>query len=300
MTAHNPIPTTGHFILSCLSYACPKLCGHASSTPKRERWTNGVSEINGSQGFMGDDEVRNEDYRCGGPVLAKMPASIKPHPIQDIIFPRPSESHLQPSSDPPEESTLKKVEAVLRTWEISWSEIKFVKRVPYDTQFPSINTILIRSYRRELDRSWYNACKDIIPLLAPLKPPFSVEILDNRARGCPAISDIDSDDPIYLISKSLNQELREAIPELSGLYMCLVALSAPLLELNSTVFVSVPENLVDTCDWSGVRDQIITVLDDIGLYHISVMIYAGPLPVHCPLIERKVRTAKGFLVVSGE
>ncbi|EZF26558.1 hypothetical protein H113_01314 [Trichophyton rubrum MR1459] len=178
-----------HFSTSAVSYAGALLTAETgvetpSQASRRIKKTEGSSEDN-SFAIQGDNGFKNEDYRCGGPGLVRLPTLneiLKPNEPLHILY---------------HEELVGSLRDILEKWNVDSRFIHLVRRYhARDSPESSMECIVVSAKKHKLDDSWLNACREIRDLfLEHGRVRLQIEISDERALE-PIISrSISSNDP---------------------------------------------------------------------------------------------------------
>ncbi|OAL71411.1 hypothetical protein A7D00_4312 [Trichophyton violaceum] len=143
-----------HFSTSAVSYAGALLTAETgvetpSQASRRIKKTEGFSEDN-SFAIQGDNGFKNEDYRCGGPGLVRLPTLneiLKPNEPLHILY---------------HEELVGSLRDILEKWNVDSRFIHLVRRYhARDSPESSMECIVVSAKKHKLDDSWLNACREI-------------------------------------------------------------------------------------------------------------------------------------------
>ncbi|KMQ47497.1 Trypsin-like cysteine/serine peptidase domain [Trichophyton rubrum] len=143
-----------HFSTSAVSYAGALLTAETgvetpSQASRRIKKTEGSSEDN-SFAIQGDNGFKNEDYRCGGPGLVRLPTLneiLKPNEPLHILY---------------HEELVGSLRDILEKWNVDSRFIHLVRRYhARDSPESSMECIVVSAKKHKLDDSWLNACREI-------------------------------------------------------------------------------------------------------------------------------------------
>ncbi|KAK2867961.1 hypothetical protein FQN49_003295 [Arthroderma sp. PD_2] len=252
------------FSTAAVSYAGPLLApetrGETPSLPKRIKKREGCSEDDGPA-IIGDEEIKNEDYRCGGPNLVRLPAVNQ---------------HIMSQSDPLRLAYYAElkgpIEGILEKWNVHYQTGSPLRRA-HDTggSIDWADTILVGAWKRQLDSSWLKACKEILQLFIQKgKTNLQIEIIDERALQCMISRPVPSTDPFVPVWQDLRGQVLDILGNSEW-----TMLSAHLRGLFGgtfvhTIIICVREDSMQ--NWSGVRDAVVELLDDKSLSYVAVEI----------------------------
>lgn len=232
--------------------------------PSRSRRTKGSSEGEGTPLLLEDDEIWNEDYRCGGPNLARFPITnqhVNRHdpltalwdstleaPVTQIL----NERGIRVKSTGP----MRRAQDSLGTAE-HWKD-----------------TILIMAEKEALDDSWYRACKSIRKLFVQKGlGNLNIEITDPRAYEPTLTYPILSSDPFVAIWPGLRPDVLTVLEGKDWVLLCILRRGKGDGEKRITVCVTIRED--SGGDWVSVREGIIGLLDTRKLYDVAIEICRG-------------------------
>lgn len=142
------------FSISAVSDAGPLLTAEPgmetpSQPSRRVKKREGSSENKGFA-ILGDIRFKNEDYRCGGPGLVRLPTLneiLKPSEPLYILY---HEELVGPLRD------------ALKKWNVGSRFINLVRRYhARDSPDSSVETIVVSAKKHELYSSWLRACQEI-------------------------------------------------------------------------------------------------------------------------------------------
>lgn len=138
------------FSTSAVSYAGPLLTAEPGmetpSQPSRRIKRREDSSENKGFAILGDTRFKNEDYRCGGPGLVRLPTLneiLKPSEPLYILY---HEELVGPLRD------------VLEKWNVESRFINLVRRYHARDSPDSVETIVVSAKKHDLDSSWLHAC----------------------------------------------------------------------------------------------------------------------------------------------
>lgn len=247
--------------------------------PSRPRRTQGSSESRTP--LFGDEEIWNEDYRCGGPSLARLPVVNQQINRQD-----PLETIWNSILEAP-------VKEILNQWEIHVKSTGPIRRAhsPLEVREGWKDTILITAQKHTLDDSWYKACKSIRKTFSQNGfVDLNIEIIDPRASEPTLTYPILSDDPFIAIWA----ELRLAVLiMLEGKDWVLLSVlrrgKADDDEKRITICITIREE--SDADWNSAREGTIALLDARKLYNVAIEIYRGQVGQASTLIDNDISLA---------
>ncbi|KAM5472376.1 hypothetical protein MauCBS54593_002967 [Microsporum audouinii] len=247
----------------CTADAYPSPPSSTSTSSWRKRRTEGSSESDGEP-FLGDTSIHNQDYRCGGPVLVELPAiSQIPH------------TH-NPVNTKWEDELKTPVMEILNKHNIDYNGVYPVQRaseaaIHKDWQ----DTLLVSATKHALDDAWYKACKEIQTFLIAKDTPFNIEMIDERASIYPRAYAIDFQDPFVAQWPSLRDAIIDTLGDSDWTVLQPLLLGSPDGLGPRTITVSLMVRFESTCIWTSIRERIIKILDNQGLYHVAVAIHRG-------------------------
>lgn len=155
-----------------VAYAGSATIASAPLSPPRTRRVQGLTESDDEPVLAGDGEIANQDYRCGGPVLVRLPARSQGLTNDEPLYLR----WIGGVRD--------KVHGILQEFGIGPAIATAVKRREKTTvDTASHLTILVVAKKdEEAKESWYAAAKAIRKLLCNEGlAEVNVELLDDRA-----------------------------------------------------------------------------------------------------------------------
>lgn len=253
-----------HFSTSAVSFAGPLLTAESGveTTPRATRRIQkreGSSEENGFA-ILGNNGFKNEDYRCGGPGLVRLPTLneiLKPNEPLYILY---HEELVGPLRD------------ILEKWNVDSKYLHLVRRYhARDSPDTSAETVVVSAKKHELDSSWLHACQEIHHLfLQHGQVRLKIEISDERALEPVFSRSITATDPFIHKWQGLKGQILNI---LEGREWTL--LSAHLRgprngKFAHTVVICVRED--SRQNWNDVRDSIVHHLDTNDLTHTAVEI----------------------------
>ncbi|KAF3492237.1 uncharacterized protein GIQ15_01754 [Arthroderma uncinatum] len=265
-----------------LCYAGPVVTSPASGGPSQTRRCRrilGASQV-ADQIFHGDSEVHSEDFRCGGPVLATLPAAteniIDEHPLQ-VRF---------------KKSLRKEVLAICRKWSIRLDKARnpspvLVRRAS-DTDFnPApeewLDTVLIYAKRKAIDDlNWFEACREIRQVfLREQLAKLNVEIIDrSRSRDSMKAFPLLGHNDLIENWNYVRSAILEVLADREWVLLYpIVREDTRKGERIKTISVTVREDTTD--DWTHSLDQIVNILNDRLLFDVAVEIHRGSI-LHAP------------------
>ncbi|KAK2850660.1 hypothetical protein FQN49_005440 [Arthroderma sp. PD_2] len=248
-------PPSSLCLSSGLCYAVPLLTS-TSQFCKRLRWVHGATEVDGIA-FLGEGDIINGDFQCGGPHLANLPA------ITSLCTDMPFDAETS-------KLLVKRTREIMDKWNVKWWNIQCVRRIPQDQWYTYYDTILVYADRDVPDMSWFNACKEVLAFIAKENFSLNIEIIDQRGNGRPTLSEVFPGDPLVTEWGSLRQGILQAFPLLIRHHICAVELSTPPNNHVSTIAISVVEDYYHDYNWLSVREHIVDMLDDRDLYHVAM------------------------------
>ncbi|KAK2850661.1 hypothetical protein FQN49_005441 [Arthroderma sp. PD_2] len=242
--------------------------------PQRQRRILGSSRLDGRT-FHGDSEIFNEDFRCGGPLLAPLPAiteefSSDDHPLL-LDFMRRLD---------------KPVRNICHKWGIVLDQGNrlnpnlVLRGCPgiKDTPAPNgwLETAIIYAKSGEIDHTWFKACKEIRQLFRERgKSTLNVEIIDySRSRERLKAYPLTTDGKML---RSWHDVRRPILNVLEGkewviLYpSCRQDTREP--QRIDTISIAVKEESNE--DWTVCLEQIVEILDGKQCYSVAVEIHHG-------------------------
>ncbi|GBF66701.1 hypothetical protein TMEN_9421 [Trichophyton mentagrophytes] len=248
---------------SAVAYAGPHLLTPVTSTSLRKRQKEGSSEDDGPP-LLGDNEIHNEDYRCGGPSLIRLPARNR-HLAKDDEF-LLAYSELEDA-----------ITQVLHKWSIDvQGRIPLQRAHQTEGSVTWVNTILISARKHELNDTWFRACKEIRQILLDNDlGNISLEMIDERASQRILSAPVPRTDSFCSIWADLRSRILNILGDnewtmLSPQQRGVSGGSTPI-----TIVILVRED--STSDWTVVREAIVEILDSMGLHHVAVELRRGSL-----------------------
>ncbi|EFR01258.1 hypothetical protein MGYG_04263 [Nannizzia gypsea CBS 118893] len=262
----------GHFHTSAVSYAGPLLTPKISEElpskpPRRTKQREGSSEDDGPA-ILGDTELRNEDYRCGGPNLVRLPALsevIKSSEPIRILF---------------EKELIGPLRDVLEKWNVDSQYINVVRRysVRARPEAPAA-TVIVSAKKHELDNSWLLACRGIRDLfLEHGQATLQIEISDGRALEPIISQSIPRHDPFAHAWPELQSQILAILSDMEWTLLTVLLRGPPGGPFIPTIVICVREDSLQ--NWNDTRDTIVQHLDSNYLTHITVEILRDSI-FHC-------------------
>jgi hypothetical protein len=229
---------------------------------KRRRRINGVSAESGQAIIQLKDEIRNEDFRTGGPVLCQLPAfSVK---IRSVAAEK-----AWPTLQEIVRGILLQLKVEVRTLELTG------RQHPMDKDPPLQNTIFVLARKVEPTNKWLNACLEIRRFCASRGfGELNVEIADDRGLVPKVSCWVRHDHPIAAVW----QDIRLKIVEILGHrdWLALELLGRGLKDGAPQVTVVVTIDIDTEGDgWPVIADRISAVLDEAGQISVGVEIIRG-------------------------
>ncbi|DAA79026.1 TPA_exp: Uncharacterized protein A8136_2811 [Trichophyton benhamiae CBS 112371] len=253
---------------SAIAYAGPLLTPVTStstpSTPRlRKRQKEGSSEDDGPL-LLGDNEIHNEDYRCGGPSLVRLPAQNRHLAKNDEFLLAYKEL---------EDAIIH----VLHIWSIDVQGRTPLQRAHQtEGSVTWVNTILISARKHELSNTWFRACKEIRQILLDNNlGDVSLEMIDERASQRILSAPVPREDPFC----SMWEDLRSRILNILGdkEWTMLSPQKRGISGGNTPVTIVILVREDSTSDWTVVREAIVEILDSMELHHVAVELRRGSL-----------------------
>ncbi|KAM5430396.1 hypothetical protein McanMca71_005692 [Microsporum canis] len=268
---------------SAVAYAGPLLTPAASlcipSPPpaKRMRMKEGSSENNGPP-IIGDEDIHNEDYRCGGPDLVKLPALSR-------YIPDNGECQLM------YDQLMDEVLLVLERWHVDLKGRTLLQRAHHEASGTETwtNTLLIPARKHELDDTWLEACKEIREILVNNNlGDTTVEMIDERASQRVLSAPIPRTNPFYSTWPDLRLTILNILGDSEWTMLSPQLRGVSMEPKTITIVILVKED--STFDWIATREAVVDTLDSQGLHHIAVEIR------RCSLLQfRSSPLVEGFL-----
>lgn len=254
------------------SYAGPALSisypltSPSSSRPvaKRLRRTRGTPDDDQPQE---DDEIRNEEFRAGGPQLCNLPA-ISVIIFRDCPFVAAWDNGMR-------QLTID----ILYSHKIDFQDITLLARKDArESEAMTIafaETIFIQATKRS-GEDWRSVCKDIRKLCIQRQlPDVSVEIAD--ARGLQAVRSfaVNPQDMIYKSWPSIKKPIIEILGSRPWVALELLrrGKGATAEENTNTIVITIETS--SQFDWTEVREQIVELLEADNFEDIAVEIGRG-------------------------
>lgn len=273
-----------------VSYAGPRLVSPSSSSSRqggsnisrRIRRTQGSTESDEFPPILGDSEIWNEDFHCGGPKLIRLPGMNQ---------------HLR-RADPLEvawEDQLKKpIMEIIERHNIDYMSAGVLRRAHQANDSGSTNwhdTVLISARKHALDDSWFRACKEMVQFLrAKGFMNLNVEILDLRATHRTLTFPISATDPFVVAWEALRPDILNVLGDKQWIILSVVRRGKEEAPKHITIAITVAEDSTD--EWSTVRERILQLLDAQKHYSVAVEISRGRLwyatlstPTEDPVLE---------------
>lgn len=234
--------------------------------PKRLRRTRGSSEDGPPQDE--DDEIRNEEYRTGGPQLCNLPA------ISESV---PSNSPLVVAwTNGMKEAT----EKILKGHAVDWTELSIFSRkesrAPEVTSEASTKTIMIIATKRTAE-DWRGVCREIRNCCRSYGLDTNVEIADGRGLK-----------PVESFGVAASERIYEAWPLLKKEVIRILGLRLWLaLELlrrgkgdtaeENPITIVITIDRSPQPDWTEVRERIVDLLESNHFEDVAVEIGRGSI-----------------------
>ncbi|OJD09966.1 hypothetical protein AJ78_08830 [Emergomyces pasteurianus Ep9510] len=224
--------------------------------PQRRKRSSGSS----SDSDQTTSNIRVEDFRVGGPYLCILPAMSSSVSQQHPAFAKFTSQFQRDILDR------------LERHSVQWKALDLLDRqsARYDDSRSTV-TVVVSASRNELDRSWLDACLEILDLfqLHDL-PTLNIEIIDERASKQKYTFPVFETDKIY----SKWNELSTRICELVGMegwlsLECFRRGTDPNRENNPpTIVLTIPMDSPKS--WRVERDHIASLLDAEDLQDVAV------------------------------
>ncbi|KAF3480734.1 uncharacterized protein GIQ15_06081 [Arthroderma uncinatum] len=236
--------------------------GTSNPYPKRVRRVEGCSESEAAY-TIGDAEVHNEDFRCGGPHLVRLPAfndHLTPNDPLNVAW----DEHLEGP-----------VREILNCYRIDLTGGIAVgplrrsstgKREKYDT------ALIIAQKHSLTSDVWFRACKEILQLFRSKGfMKLNVEIIDDRANPTLTTYPASLTDPFVESWTILRPTILEILGENDWTLLYVVRRrSKNHHEGPITIAITVTEE--STKEWSAIRDEIVRLLDSRGHHDVAIAI----------------------------
>lgn len=258
-----------------VSYAGPQLDSSSllspspsgSSASRRPRRTQGSSESDGVPPILGDSEIWNEDFHCGGPKLVRLPGMNQ---------------HLR-QTDPLQvawEDQLKKpIMEIIKRHNIDYMSTGVLRRAHRANDSGTTNwhdTVLITARKHALDDSWFRACKEMVQFLREKGfMNLNVEILDRRATQRTLTFPISAADPFVAAWETLRLDILNVLGDKQWIILSVVRRGKEEAPKHITIAITITEDSTD--EWSAVRERILQLLDTRRHYSVAVEISRGRL-----------------------
>lgn len=234
---------------------------------KRVRRTRGLSEDEPPQND--DDEIRNEEYRTGGPLLVNLPAITEAVP-QDSPLVVAWISGLKAATID-----------LLRAHSIEWKELTINKRqdshVPEETTAATAETIFIMATKRA-GQDWRAVCRDIRSCCVAYDlHDTNVEIADARGLTVAESFGVDTSEPIYKAWPALKRKVIEILGLRRWLALELLrrGKGATAAENPTTIVITIDYS--SQLNWTDVREQIVELLEVNDFAEVAVEIGRGSI-----------------------
>ncbi|KAF3479480.1 uncharacterized protein GIQ15_06456 [Arthroderma uncinatum] len=260
-----------HYSTAAVSYAGPiPLVPSTQSTQsppplKRKRKTQGSTEGDDGLPILGDDEISNEDYRCGGPGLVRYPVVKQDldndHPLQAVFITQLKGSMVK----------------ILQKWGVDFSTITLGRQAHDNGRLnPDVDTITVHATKHALDDSWFNACKEIRRhFVQKEQSHLCIEIIDKTAFCNTLLYAITVSDSFARTWKVLRPLVLDVLGDTDWTVLSTMTRDTMNEPDPTTILVVVREE--STHDWTAVREAIVDILDLHKLGHVAVEIRRGSI-----------------------
>lgn len=252
------------------AYAGPAQLPTPSPTPlpprpfKRARRNKGVPE---GDHVSERGEIRNEEFRTGGPYLCNLPVSSGALSIKNQLY---IPWHCGGLAD--------EVREIVDGFNVQWREILAVTRKCVRKSEAPVETILIFAERKADTEDWIRPCEAIRKhCISRGLFQANVELAD--ARGLkPVLSFIvERTAPILQKWQILEPKILSLLGTESWLALELLRRGQDLSGNNNpiTVVITIEEHSNSDSDWSLIRDKIVKLLEDSECAYLAVEIGRG-------------------------
>ncbi|MCJ1431138.1 hypothetical protein MMC27_000489 [Xylographa pallens] len=213
-----------------------------------------------------DGEIKSYDFRCGGPMLCSLPASLT------LV----EKSSLVVQVWPELESV---VESLLQKRQVDYDMIVLRHRFwRYDTDNSRADTatVLVSATKHGKNDRWLEACQDLRRLfISRGLSSLNIEITDQQGLLETISGLMEPGQPIVKLWPELETDVEKILGEHDWVVLALLRRGTDLDSKKNPITISITISEDSTLDWVIVREQIVQQLDHKKLHYLAVEIIRG-------------------------
>ena len=213
-----------------------------------------------------DGEIKSYEFRCGGPMLCSLPASLTLVEISSPV------AQLWPELE-------SVVESLLQKRQVDYDMIVLRHRFwRYDTDTSRIDTatVLVSATKHGKNDRWLEACQNLRQLfISRGLPSLNIEIADPRGLLETISGLVEPGQPIVKLWPELEIDVKKILGERDWVVLALLRRGTDLETKKNPITISITIDEDSTLEWVSVREQIVKLLDYKKLHYLAVEIIRG-------------------------
>ncbi|MCJ1379323.1 hypothetical protein MMC17_002424 [Xylographa soralifera] len=213
-----------------------------------------------------EGDIKSYDFRCGGPVLCSLPASIM----------EVEESSLAAQLWPELEGA---VESILKKRQVDYGTIMLRHRFwryDIDNSRTDTATVFVSATKNGENDRWLELCQDLRRLfISRGLSSLNIEIADRRGLLETISGIVEPSQPIVMLWPKLEIDVEQILGKRDWVILALLRRGTDSDSRKNPITISITISEDSTSDWVSVREKIVQLLDQRQLPYLAVEITRG-------------------------